>query len=112
MDCEACTARQGCINNKGKKGKRKTLMIAIESESRNYSKEMATKIDTELARKIYPHRAAIVEPVFANIRIQKRLDRFGLRGKIKVNIQWKLYCMIHNIEKIVNFGHGFAVGCS
>jgi transposase len=110
MDCEACTARQGCINNKGEKSKRKTLMIAIESESRNYSKEMAAKIDTELARKIYPHRAAIVEPVFANIRTQKRLDRFGLRGKIKVNIQWKLYCMIHNIEKIVNFGHGFATG--
>jgi hypothetical protein len=110
IDCEACTARQGCINNQGEKGKRKTLMIAIESESRNYSKEMAQKIDTELARKIYPHRAAIVEPVFANIRTQKRLDRFGLRGKIKVNIQWKLYCMIHNIEKIVNFGHGFATG--
>jgi hypothetical protein len=87
-------------------------MIAVSSEERNYSKEMAAKIDTEPARKIYPHRAAIVEPVFANIRTQKRLDRFGLRGKIKVNIQWKLYCMIHNIEKIVNFGHGFAVGCS
>ncbi len=110
IDCEACTARQGCIYNKGKMGKRKTLMIAVESESRNYSKEMAAKIDTELARKIYPRRAAIVEPVFANIRTQKRLDRFGLRGKIKVNIQWKLYCMIHNIEKIVNFGHGFAEG--
>jgi transposase len=110
IDCEACTARAECINNKGKNGKRKTLMIAISSESRNYSKEMAQKIDTEQARKIYPHRAAIVEPVFANIRTQKRLDRFGLRGKIKVNIQWKLYCMIHNIEKIVNFGHGFATG--
>ena len=76
IDCEACTARAECINNKGKNGKRKTLMIAISSESRNYSKEMAQKIDTEQARKIYPHRAAIVEPVFANIRTQKRLDRF------------------------------------
>ena len=110
IDCEACTTRPECINNKGKKGKRRTLMIAVSSEERNYSKEMAQKIDTEPARKIYPHRAAIVEPVFANIRTQKRLDRFGLRGKIKVNIQWKLYCMIHNIEKIVNFGHGFATG--
>jgi len=47
---------------------------------------------------------------FANIRIQKRLDRFTLRGKIKVNIQWLLYCMVHNIEKIVHFGPEFAVG--
>ena len=109
INCEACTARQECINNKGKKGKRRTLMIIVSSESRNYSKEMAAKIDTEPARKIYLRRAAIVEPVFANIRSQKKLDRFTLRGKLKVNIQWLLYCMVHNIEKIANFGYGFAV---
>jgi hypothetical protein len=108
-DCEVCTVREGCISKKGKRGKKKILMIPIESEGRNYSKEMAAKIDTERARKIYPRRAAIVEPVFANIRTQKRLDRFTLRGKIKVNIQWLLYCMVHNIEKIANFGHEFAV---
>jgi len=109
QDCMACTVRQGCISKKGEGGKRKQLMIPIESESRNYSKEMAAKIDTEQGRKIYPHRIRIVEPVFANIRTQKRLDRFTLRGKIKVNIQWLLYCMVHNIEKIANFGPAFAV---
>ena len=32
-----------------------------------------------------------------------------MRGKIKVNIQWLLYCMIHNLEKTVNYGvnYGF-----
>jgi len=45
----------------------------------------------------------IVEPVFANIRHQKKLSRFILRGKIKVNIQWNLYNLVHNIEKIANF---------
>jgi transposase/IS5 family transposase len=109
-DCMGCSVRQGCISKKGEKGKRKVLMIPVESESRNYSKEMAAKIDTERARKLYPRRVAIVEPVFANIRTQKCLDRFTLRGKIKVNIQWLLYCMVHNIEKIANFGSEFAVG--
>jgi transposase len=108
-DCMVCSVRQGCISKKGGKGKRKHLMIPVESKSRNYSKEMAAKIDTERARKIYPRRMAIVEPVFANIRTQKRLDRFTLRGKIKVNIQWLLYCMVHNIEKIANFGPECAV---
>jgi hypothetical protein len=55
-------------------------------------------------RKIYQQRLSIVEPVFANLRIHKRLDRFTLRGKIKVNIQWMLYCLVHNIEKIANYG--------
>ena len=108
-DCEMCTVREGCISKKGNRGKKKILMIPIESEGRNYSKEMAAKIDTERARKLYPRRAAIVEPVFANIRTQKRLDRFTLRGKIKVNIQWLLYCMVHNMEKIANFAPEFAV---
>jgi transposase len=108
-DCEGCILRQGCISKKGEAGKRRRLMILVEGQNRNYSKEMAAKIDTERARKIYPRRVAIVEPVFANIRTQKRLDRFTLRGKIKVDIQWLLYCMVHNIEKIVNFGPGFVV---
>ena len=47
---------------------------------------------------------AIVEPVFGNIKAQKRLNRFTLRTKEKVNIQWGLYCTIHNIEKIANYG--------
>ena len=80
-------------------------MILVEEKERNYSKEMITKIDTKRGRELYPHRIAIVEPVFANIRTNKRLDRFTLRGKVKVNIQWLLYCMVHNIEKIARFGY-------
>ena len=68
----------------------------------NLTKLMIEKIESEQGRSIYPRRMAIVEPVFANLRIHKRLDRFTLRGKIKVNIQWMLYCMVHNIEKIAH----------
>jgi len=109
-DCEVCTQREGCISKKGTKGKRKYLAISIKAKRRNYSQEMAAKMDTERGREIYPHRIKIAEPVFANIRTQKRLDRFTLRGKVKVNIQWLLYCMVHNIEKIANFGAAYAEG--
>ena len=51
-------------------------------------------------RSIYSQRIATVEPVFANLRHNKRLDRFTVRGKEKVGAQWRLYCMVHNIEKI------------
>ncbi len=83
-------------------------MVPVGTIGKNYSHEMSEKIDTERGRKFYPRRMAIVEPVFANIRTQKRLDQFTLRGKLKVNIQWLLYCIVHNMEKIVNFGYGFA----
>jgi hypothetical protein len=60
--------------------------------------------DTERGRGIYHQRIGIGEPVFANIRAVKRLDRFTLRGKIKVNIQWMLYCMVHSIGRIMSYG--------
>jgi hypothetical protein len=47
---------------------------------------------------------ATVEPVFANLRHNKRLNRFTLRGRRKVDTQWKLYCLVHNIEKLMRYG--------
>ena len=101
-DCMRCELKARCIRVKN--GKRKYLLVPVGSTAGNRTKAMADKIDTESGRKIYNRRKAIVEPVFGNIRFQKRLDRFTLRGKIKVNIQWLLYCMVHNIEKVMNYG--------
>jgi hypothetical protein len=101
-DCRRCPFRGRCLRAPG--GKRRYLSVPIGVESTNLSQRMAAKVDTELGRTIYPQRIAIAEPVFANIRTHKRLDRFTLRGKVKVNIQWLLYCMVHNIEKILNYG--------
>jgi transposase len=100
-DCKRCSLNDRCIFRKN--AKRRTLDVPIGAEKTNLSKAMVKKIDSEKGRKIYPQRFAIVEPIFANIRTQKRLDRFTLRGKIKVDIQWMLYCMVHNIEKITNY---------
>ena len=97
-DCTRCSLTDKCLRHKN--AKRRVLNVPIGSEANNYSKAMSEKVDSEKGRRMYPQRMAIVEPVFANIRTNKRLDRFNLRGKIKVSIQWMLYCMVHNIEKI------------
>jgi hypothetical protein len=65
---------------------------------------MKTKIDDLHGRVIYARRLAIVEPVPANIRVHKRLDRFTLRSKPKVDVQWKLFAVVHNIGKILHYG--------
>jgi transposase len=102
-DCTDCRLRDKCLRKEDTK--RRYLVIPIEKyDEQNFSKEMVNKIDTEEGRQIYSERMKIVEPVFANIRVQKRLDRFTLRGKIKVNIQWLLYCIVHNIGKIAYYG--------
>jgi transposase len=101
-DCKQCSLKSRCFYRKNTK--RRSLDVPIGADEDNYSKAMGEKVDSDKGRKIYPQRMAIVEPVFANIRTQKRMDRFTFRGKIRVNIQWMLYCMVHNIEKIMNFG--------
>ncbi|HEA66521.1 MAG TPA: hypothetical protein ENI07_06845 [Desulfobacterales bacterium] len=98
--CEGCEVKFRCII---KGGKRKWLNVPVSRVPGNITKAMIEKIDTAHGQKIYKRRFSIVEPVFGNIRSQKRLDRFTLRGKIKVNIQWLLYCMVHNIEKIMKY---------
>jgi len=101
QDCKPCSLKSGCFYRKNTK--RRSLDVLIGTQVTNFSKAMQHKVDSDKGRKIYPQRMAIVEPVFANIRTQKRMDRFTLRSKIKVNIQWMLYCMVHNIEKIMNY---------
>jgi hypothetical protein len=104
--CEKCRLKKRCMTCPT--AKRKYLAIDLGHSPEDLIGQMIEKIDSLKGRERYERRLAIVEPVFANIRTQKRLDRFTLRGKPKVNIQWLLFCMIHNIEKIVNYGTVFA----
>jgi transposase len=101
-DCQGCQLKPQCLINK--KAKRRFVSVPLGGTSDNLTKPMIEKIDSKRGREIYNRRIGIVEPVFANVRTQKRMDCFTLRGKIKVNIQWLLYCMVHNIEKIANYG--------
>ena len=52
----------------------------------------------------YSRRIVTVEPVFANLRHNKRLSRFTLRVLSKVGTQWQLFCLVHNIEKLAHSG--------
>jgi stalled ribosome alternative rescue factor ArfA len=98
-DCSACPLRDKCI--KGGKVKNRVLYIAIPKYEGNLCEKMKNKIDKPEVRKIYGQRMRIIEPVFADITYCKGLNRFTLRGKRKVNIQWLLYCIVHNLCKCV-----------
>ncbi len=65
---------------------------------------MKAKIESPQGKKIYARRLGVVEPVFANICVQKHMNRFTLRSKSKVDVQWRLFVLVHNIGKIHSFG--------
>jgi hypothetical protein len=79
--------------------------IALD-DTPSHSDNMKPKIDSDLGKRISAQRFATVEPVFGNLRGNKRLPRFTLRGKAKVEGQWKLFCLVHNLEKLAH--HGYA----
>jgi len=68
---------------------------------------MIEKFDTNKGRFIYSRRMGIVEPVFANLRNKFGLTRFSLRSKAKVDIQWKLASIVHNMSKVFRYGVDF-----
>lgn len=104
--CRACQLRAKCLRNPNTVSRQ--VHVFYGKRPGSLTDAMKQKIDTPEGRKMYGKRLAIVEPVFGNIRAQKRLDRFTLRGRGKVNIQWRLYCLVHNIEKILHYGTSFA----
>jgi hypothetical protein len=80
------------------------LSVEVTGQQPSLIEQMKARLDTPAGRQIYARRLAIVEPVFANIRVQKRLDHFTLRTKAKVDVQWKLFALVHNIGKIHRYG--------
>jgi len=64
---------------------------------------MRQKIDSRRGRALYAKRLGTVEPVFAHLQ-GRGLRRFTLRSRRKVDTQWKLYCLVHNIQKIRRYG--------
>jgi len=58
--------------HQGEEAKRQHGMIPVGSVLGNLTQSHAAKVDSGMGRRIYHHRMAIAEPVFANIRTLKR----------------------------------------
>jgi transposase len=99
--CDLCPSRAQCLRDPTQSKYRQIVFFSGKTTTVKYAKLMKHKIDSPDGQRIYSRRLATVEPVFAHLRSQKRLDRFSLRSKPKVNAQWLLYCLVHNITKLM-----------
>lgn len=106
-DCVPCQLRHQCLRTPEKTKTRQVAFFLGKAEGHtSHTDRMKSKIDSDAGKRMITRRFATVEPVFGNLRNNKRLDRFTLRGRTKVDGQWKLYCLTHNIEKLAH--HGYA----
>jgi hypothetical protein len=69
---------------------------------------MAAKVETEAGKKLYSRRKVIVEPVFGQIKGARGFRHFSVRGLEKMNGEWQLVCLTHNLLKIWRYrsAHG------
>lgn len=105
-NCKSCALRAQCLRYPQRTVARQVAFILGRTPNKpdNYLTKMKRKIDTDQGRHQYSRRLGTVEPVFGNIRHTHGLNRFSLRGRQKVNAQWLLFCLVHNIGKVQRYG--------
>ena len=64
---------------------------------------MREKLKSGMARELYAMRRITVEPVFGQIKQARGLRRFSFRGVRKVQAEWKLICLTHNLLKMFRY---------
>jgi hypothetical protein len=69
--------------------------------------QMKQKLKTQAGQDLYRMRKAIVEPVFGQIKEWRGFQRFLLRGLQKVQAEWKLICLTHNLLKLFRSGRAW-----
>jgi transposase len=105
--CRPCPLRSRCLKYPERTQVRQVAFFSGETRRpETFTQAMKRKIDSVLGKAVYNRRIATVEPVFGHLR-NIGLDRFTLRGRKKVDAQWKLYCIVHNLLKIHRYGSGF-----
>ncbi len=60
---------------------------------------MEAKLGSEEGKAAYAQRGSTAEPVFGQM-VTRGLERFRLRGKKKVGLEWSLWCTTHNLRKL------------
>ena len=108
--CRGCPLRKQCLRHPERTPQRQLMIIKEREGQRPLGgrkeeaaavERMRWRFDTPAGRELYSRRMGTVEPVFGNLQ-NKGMQRFTLRGRKKVNAQWQLFTMVHNIEKIAH----------
>jgi len=90
-DCNTCQVRAQCLKGPIKpndgRGRQVSRCEPKVKDPSHPSERIRQAIDSARGRQLYSQRVGTVEPVFGNIRHNKRLNRLNHRGHSKVNTQ-------------------------
>jgi hypothetical protein len=76
-------------------------LIKIEDDSLIGEPAQTAALHCErLGKQLYGKRQVTIEPVFANTKFNRRIDRFLRRGRSACRSEWRLITATHNLLKL------------
>jgi len=97
-----CASSCGCCSQKAlcTTGRYRRLEI---SENYSYELQMKHKLAGDQGRAVYRRRMPLVEGVFGNLKFNLGFSRYRLRGLKKVQGEFLLMCISHNLKKLAKY---------
>ena len=97
QNCFGCPLRGVCHKGKGNR------KIRVNHQLRRLRQLADSNLMSEKGLKYRKNRSVEPENVFGNIKQNKKFRRFLLRGLEKVDIEFGLIAISHNLEKLISF---------
>lgn len=94
LDCATCPLKPKCTQAKDNR------RIQVSFELRRYRQQARENLLSEQGLALRQRRSTEPETVFGDIKHNMEFRRFMLRGLKKVDIEWGLLCMAHNLRKL------------
>lgn len=94
VNCGGCPLRGVCHKQKGNR------KIEVSHDGKRLKQQAIERLKTETGIYHRKKRCWDTEPVFANIKHNKNYKRFRLKGIEKVNVEWGLLAIAHNLAKL------------
>ena len=93
-DCHDCPLKEQCTRATGNR------RIQISFRLKEMKKRARDNLHSEEGKGLRSRRGVDVESVFGRLKWNWGFRRFLLRGKEKVEIEWGLLCIAHNMAKM------------
>ncbi|MBB5334833.1 transposase [Chryseobacterium koreense] len=91
--CEGCPLRGSCFKGSGNRTVQRNPQLEY------YKEKVREKLLSQEGEKLRKKRTADVEPTFAQLKHNRKFTRFTLRTLPKVEIEFGLHALAHNIKK-------------
>ena len=92
VECSSCKSKPLCT-----KGKARQIHVEKREPLRALIRQL---LNSEAGRQRYKLRQQIIEPIFGNIKHNLQYTMLHLRSLRKVNAEWQLICLTHNVKQI------------